>query len=44
MVSLRNLQNEAGGIVLNSLKSVYEVLGTDIVKRVTVVLSGEDKG
>ena len=37
MVTFRNLQNEAAGIVLNFLKFVDEVLGTAIEKRVTVV-------
>ena len=36
-VSFRNLQDEARSIVLNFLKSVDKVLGTEIEKRVTVV-------
>ena len=43
-VSLRNLQDEAGSIVLNFLKSVEKVFGTAIEKRVTVVETGHDKG
>ena len=37
MVSFRNLQDKARSIVLNFLKSVDKVLGTEIEKRVTVV-------
>ena len=37
MVSFRNLQDETRSIVLNFLKSVDKVLGTEIEKRVTVV-------
>ena len=37
MVSFRNHQDEARSIVLNFLKSVDKVLGTEIEKRVTVV-------
>ena len=37
VVSFRNLQDEARSIVLNFLKSVDKVLGTEIEKRVTVV-------
>ena len=37
MVSFKNLQDEARSIVLNFLKSVDKVLGTEIEKRVTVV-------
>ena len=44
MISFRNLQDEAGSIVLNFLKSVEKVFGTAIEKRVTVVKSGHDKG
>ena len=36
MVSFRNLQNEAGGNVLNFVKSVDEVFGTAIERRVRV--------
>ena len=34
MVSLRNIQDEKGSIVLNFLKSVDEILGTVREKRV----------
>ena len=37
MVSFRNLQDEAGSIVLNLLKYVDKVLGTAIEKRVTLL-------
>ena len=37
MVSFRNLQDVTGSIVLNFLKSVDEVFGTAIEKRVTVL-------